>query len=633
MADTRIALGVNPIAIPDQSASLQKALTINALMGQTDLQNLNIQEGQRTLRRNSQLDEAAAQGGSVDDYLARLQRIDPAAAFKLKTSMLESQKTQGEIDKSGRENDAANANAIINAAPADRPAVYATLRQQEIAKGNKNAAASPEQWNDAFLPHIIAQQQKGFSPKDAAERQDEARAGTVVAPPAVPASPTVAALTGAPAPPPVAAPPQGAVDPTSGATVRALTGAPITGTPLPPDSPPPPSTLDALGQNAPALPREYTNSGVVVPQAQGLGMQAPAPSSFEPETPAVSAPTKVAANGDAVLPTTTVTGVGAKMSPEDLRARGDALRAQGTKAARDAAKEDYTAANQLETRIQMEQRNTDIQGRFQDREKRIADAQAGGELRPEDAKFIAQQVLAGNQQAGAGLARNVKAKAMVARAITDEANAQGVDAKELTAIMAQYRGLNAAETTLGHRDAVAGMAVQETRNLAPLVLEASANVDRTEYSDINKIILATRMRTGDPNVVKLGQAINGYINTYARAINPSGTPTVSDKDHAREILQAAWSQGQIEQGIAQLDKELDAALKSPRQVRDRLKAEQMGKPEPETPAVGAAPAAVSKGAGSGTAADPYKIKGDDGYSAIKSGQYFLDPKGNLRQKP
>lgn len=651
MADTRIALGVQPLAIPDQSASLQKALTLNALMGQSDLQNLNIQEGQRTLRRNAQLDDAASQGGSIDDYLSRLQRIDPSAAFKLQQSIREGQKTQGEIDKSGRESDAAHASAIINAAPADRPAVYAQLRQQAIASGNKNAAASPPEWNDALMPHIIAQQQQGLATKDALERQDEARAGTVVAPPPVPASPTVAALTGAPPPAPVATPPQGAIDPTSGATVRALSA------PQPPPAQSGAGTalgggsgivglLGLGGQGSPSPTALAGGSGPVGGGTDNIGMAgSPAPgaaqvippmtasSSFEAETPGETSPTKVNApvpgtSPDVVADKVEVVRKDSSMTPEDYRHRADALRAQGTKAGRDAAKEDYTAANQLETRIQMEQRNTDINNRFGAREDRIKAAQEGADIRPEDAKFIAQQVVAGNPNAATGFARNNKAKAAIARAITDEAQAQNIGAKELTAIMAQYRGLNAAETTLGHRDAVAGMAVQETRNLAPLVLEASANVDRTEYSDLNKILISARMRTGDPNVVKLGQAINGYINTYARAINPSGTPTVSDKDHAREILQGAWSQGQIEAGIGQLDKELDAALKSPRQVRDRLKAEQMGKPEPETPAV--TPSAKPKGAGDGTQASPYVIKGDDGFSALKKGQYFVAPDGSGR---
>ena len=40
-----------------------------------------------------------------------------------------------------------------------------------------------------------------------------------------------------------------------------------------------------------------------------------------------------------------------------------------------------------------------------------------------------------------------------------------------------------------------------------------------------------------------------------------------------------------------------------------------------------------KGAGSGTHDDPFKIKGDDGYSTIKSGEFFTGPDGQLRRKP
>ena len=218
--DSRIALGINPLVIPDQSASLQKALTLNALMGQSDLQGIQLQEAQRTMRRNTMLDEAASGSGSTNDYLERLRRIDPASAIKLQNSLLDTQKTQGQVSELERANGAAMASAIINASPQDRPAVYSQLRQQEVAKGNKHAIASPEQWSDALLPHIIAAQQQGLAPKDALERQDFSNTGQ----PAVPGtSPTVAALAGQPRQQAMPTQPQDATNP----TLAALGGRPI----------------------------------------------------------------------------------------------------------------------------------------------------------------------------------------------------------------------------------------------------------------------------------------------------------------------------------------------------------------------------------------------------------------------
>ena len=193
--DARIALGINPLVIPDQSASLQKALTLNALMGQSDLQGIQLQEGQRTLSQNRAMDAAASGSKSTEEYLSKMDRINPALSLKLRQNLLDTQKTQGQVSELERANGAAMASAIINASPQDRPAVYSKLRQQGVARGNKDAIASPEQWNDALLPHIIAAQQQGLAPKDALERQDYSNTGQ----PAVAGiSPTVAALSGQP---------------------------------------------------------------------------------------------------------------------------------------------------------------------------------------------------------------------------------------------------------------------------------------------------------------------------------------------------------------------------------------------------------------------------------------------------
>ena len=47
--------------------------------------------------------------------------------------------------------------------------------------------------------------------------------------------------------------------------------------------------------------------------------------------------------------------------------------------------------------------------------------------------------------------------------------------------------------------------------------------------------------TGDPEARQFGAALNSFINAYARAVSPIGTPTVSDKDHARSMLSTADS--------------------------------------------------------------------------------------------
>jgi hypothetical protein len=170
--------------------------------------------------------------------------------------------------------------------------------------------------------------------------------------------------------------------------------------------------------------------------------------------------------------------------------------------------------------------------------------------------------------------QNIKAlRAEIAR----QNREAGVSPEEQAAKNAEFAGARAGQVTLGRRTANIEQAVTEAQQLAPLVIEASNKVDRTSFPTINSLIMAAERGTGDENVVRLSGAINSMINVYARAINPTGVPTVSDKEHAREILQAAWSKGQINAAIDQMQKEMAAARAAPGLVREQMREGVTGK--------------------------------------------------------
>jgi hypothetical protein len=133
---------------------------------------------------------------------------------------------------------------------------------------------------------------------------------------------------------------------------------------------------------------------------------------------------------------------------------------------------------------------------------------------------------------------------------------------------AEYLGLRAGQRVMGARVANIELAATEFLKVAPIVEQASAAVSRTQYPDINKLINAYKEKTGDPAVIRLGGAINTAVNVYARAVAPTGAGTVSDKDHARELLQRAYAAGQISGQIQLMKQEIDAALEAPADVRD-----------------------------------------------------------------
>lgn len=197
-----------------------------------------------------------------------------------------------------------------------------------------------------------------------------------------------------------------------------------------------------------------------------------------------------------------------------------------------------------------------------------------GKIDPDTIDFMASQVLAGDKSPFQNLGRGTQGAENIAalrNRVMTQAKARGLGGADLAALNAEFAGLQAGERTLGTRTANVEMASTEAQQLIPLALSASKAVSRTQYPTINSVVMAAQEGTGDENVVRLGVAVNGLVNTYARAISPTGTPTVSDKDHAREILNKAWSSGQFSAGVDQMQKEIAAARKSPGAVRGEFR--------------------------------------------------------------
>lgn len=127
---------------------------------------------------------------------------------------------------------------------------------------------------------------------------------------------------------------------------------------------------------------------------------------------------------------------------------------------------------------------------------------------------------------------------------------------------AQFQAIKRGASALGQREAQVVGAITTAQNTAPRVLEASANVDRTQYPSLNSVLLAWRQGTGDENVVRLGIAINTFVNNYARALG-AGSAQLTDtaRREAMANLERAWSKGQISAAIDQmLNKELPSEL-------------------------------------------------------------------------
>jgi hypothetical protein len=140
-------------------------------------------------------------------------------------------------------------------------------------------------------------------------------------------------------------------------------------------------------------------------------------------------------------------------------------------------------------------------------------------------------------------------------------------ANDMMANQAEFGGAKAGARAVGTRAANFGLAKAEAYDMADLVTQSSADYGRTQFMPINKALNAWSTNTGDPKIVRFGAAVNSFIQAYARAVSPIGTPTVSDKDHAREMLSTAQSHTQVVNVIAQLKQEMEAAGNAPKRVR------------------------------------------------------------------
>jgi hypothetical protein len=137
--DPSIILGVKPVDVPDQSSLILKGLQAQGLMGQNQLQGLQIQQAQRAAEEQGRLTQVLSDPSFLTaDTSTQRQKImaaAPTTGIPLINKMLETQKTQGEIDTSTQSR---------------AKSKYDLEHQQVVATGGELGAAA-DQGPDAVL--------------------------------------------------------------------------------------------------------------------------------------------------------------------------------------------------------------------------------------------------------------------------------------------------------------------------------------------------------------------------------------------------------------------------------------------------------------------------------------------------
>jgi len=199
---------------------------------------------------------------------------------------------------------------------------------------------------------------------------------------------------------------------------------------------------------------------------------------------------------------------------------------------------------------------------------------------------LARQALAGDTSVFVNVGRGTQGPNNLVRLrtkMTQIMKDSGMNPGDIAAKNAEFFGFKAGERTLGTRSANLELAAQGFLNIVPIAQIASNRVSRSKFLPFGKIQIMFDENFNDPDVSQFAAANNGLVNTYARAISPTGVPTVSDKNHAREILAMAKNKESYDRAVETLQKEIEAEQRAPREVRANLRSEISGTSPASTP--------------------------------------------------
>lgn len=220
----------------------------------------------------------------------------------------------------------------------------------------------------------------------------------------------------------------------------------------------------------------------------------------------------------------------------------------------------------------------------------LVKAKSGAQIPDATADFLAERVINGDAKALVGLGRGAQGAENIIRVqtlVAQKAAERGLNAKDILAGIAEQSGLTASQRTFGTQ--IARMAINSTEAEGAIHqgLEVSKQVARTKFVPINKLIQMAEGNISDPDLLEFRAANLAIINTYARAISPTGVPTVHDKEEAMKIVSEATSPEAYERVMRRMLKEIAIAHAAPLKAKQELERirKSSSSSEPVTPAV------------------------------------------------
>lgn len=204
---------------------------------------------------------------------------------------------------------------------------------------------------------------------------------------------------------------------------------------------------------------------------------------------------------------------------------------------------------------------------------------------------MAAQYLAGDRTVMQNLGRGTQGAANVVKLrneIYKQAQGAGLNGRDIVDNFNEQAGALAGQRAVGTRAANISLAANEANNMIPIALAASEKLPRSQYMPWNQMVQAVQKGSSSPELASFVAATNSLVNSYVRAVSPSGVPTDSMREHAYSMLNAAQGPKAYEAVIETMKQEMKAALEAPSQVKKELRHK-----ENDAPRMGRTPLGVS----------------------------------------
>ena len=211
-----------------------------------------------------------------------------------------------------------------------------------------------------------------------------------------------------------------------------------------------------------------------------------------------------------------------------------------------------------------------------------------GDLQGAGLQQIVERSLLGEDVTGE-VGRDPVNRAIYNNAMGDAMKQRGITAATLTDRNAKFPAYKNAVNDLTKSASEKGVGASEFQALAPHLAQSVTQFN-TQFPNYNAFKQAVAKGLGGPQATALQQQINGVMAAYDRATGNK------DDAHVEDVLNKAWSGGQIQAGIQALQQEIQATQAAIPKQMNRLKVQHGLADKVDAPSLSNARAAIARGA-------------------------------------